>query len=158
AGCLAVSSAAPIHAEEEAPGIATVGQTEPGRPTELPPFLTPPPSTELPKSNPPPKDNRPRGPADYNPAYNYLPDRNPGARHPPCPCLPLGRVWIEPAYFLGTTDNDGVPPLVTGSRGGRTATLYGGSRIDHDFRSGLRLDAGAWLDRCQTVGIEGRFF
>lgn len=126
------------------------------RPTELPnidsrldikPLVKP---TQTP---PPPSRDRRRGP-DYDPSYVFLPERNPGTRQPPCPCLPLGRSWLNAAYFLGKTQNDSAPALVTANG----SVIYGNERLDHPFRSGLRVEGGAWLDRCQNWGIDGSFF
>jgi hypothetical protein len=39
-----------------------------------------------------------------------------------------------------------------------TSVLYGGNRLNNDFRSGFRLRAGTWLNDDQTCGIEGDFF
>jgi hypothetical protein len=138
------------------------GQTD--RPSELPDFLPTPEKPLTPKSEPkllPPKrdPNRP----EYDPSYNYLPDRNPGSKLPPCPCLPLGRTWFDAQYFLGTTRSDTVPALVLAGGNGDpqspgTQVLTGQSGLTRRFRSGLRVDFGGWLDRCQNWGLEGHFF
>ncbi len=134
--------------------------------TELPLLLTPPKSgtrpsvlpTDLEKS-----PSAPNTPSRYNPSLVYLPDTNPGVRQPPCPCLPLGRSWLTLSYFLGTTQNDPAPPLLTLGGNGllndpATRIIAGNQRLDHDFRSGLRLDGGIWLDKCQNWGIDAHLF
>lgn len=163
---------APGRADDPVP-ILPVWAVGPGgsklpqeRPTELPnidprldipPLLRPPPKKESPPT-------RLRGPrSDYDPAYLYLPDRNPGRRQPPCPCLPLGRWWVNTAYFFGKTQNDAVPALATTGGTGvvgapGVSILHGDERLDHPFRSGFRLETGLWMDRCQRWGIEGSFF
>jgi Putative beta barrel porin-7 (BBP7) len=156
-----LAAAAPVHGQyglmmppvsvvADPAGFADVSD----RPTELPPLITPP-SSQAPVGAHPAPARRPSGsPEDYDPSYLYLPERNPGTRQPPCPCLPLGRVWVISSYFLGTSRNDAVPALASGGGG----TLFGGERLEHGFRSGMRLDAGAWLDHCQNWGVEGHFF
>jgi hypothetical protein len=72
-------------------------------------------------------------------------------------------MWVEAGYFLGTTRSDIVPALVLGGGTGNprspgTVVLEGESGLTHRFRSGLRLDFGAWLDRCQNLGVQGQFF
>src|SRR5258708_5893955 len=56
--------------------------------TDLPPLIRPP----INPNAPPVRQPRKFGPpSNYDPSYLYLPERNPGLRQPPCPCLPLGR-------------------------------------------------------------------
>jgi len=140
----------PASNSAETAGFAEVADY----PTELPPLITPP-SSRAPVTAQPAPAKRPGGsPDDYDPSYLYLPERNPGTRQPPCPCLPLGRVWLVPSYFLGTSRNDSVPALASDGGG----TLLAGEHLEHGFRSGMRLDTGAWLDPCQNWGVEGHFF
>jgi hypothetical protein len=70
-------------------------------------------------------------------------------------------------YLLWWIKNGPVPPLVTASPAssagilGRpgTVTLSGpGSDLTGSPLSGARFTAGAWLDDCQTVGVEGGYF
>jgi len=139
----------------------------PDRPNELPNidprsdivplFRDPANSTPVPR----PRWTGPR--SDYDPSYNFLPDSNPGLRQPPCPCLPLGTWWFNGAFFLGKTENNAAPPLVTQGGSGipgapGVSILQGNQNIDHPFSSGFRLETGIWMDRCQTWGIEGSFF
>jgi hypothetical protein len=63
-----------------------------------------------------------------------------------------------------------LPPLVTASPPGTPATqagvlgapgtviLFGGTQVNDEARSGVRFALGAWLDDCQTLGVEGDFF
>jgi Putative beta barrel porin-7 (BBP7) len=100
---------------------------------------------------------------DYDPSVLFLPERNPGIRQAPCPCLPLGDWWLDAAYFLGKTQNDSVPALVTAGGSGipgapGVTTLHGGERLDQPFRSGLRIETGLWFDHCHNWGLDGSFF
>ena len=171
---IALESSAAL-AEEPLPFISTEAippQNPPGlpndRPTELPnihpddlpPFIKPPAATE-PQKKPPTRQPLLGPRSDYNPSLLYLPDRNPGFRQPPCPCLPAGLWWINASYFLGITQDGTVPNLATvGGTGVANApgthVLLG--NIDHPFRSGMQLETGVWLDRCQNWGVEGSFF
>lgn len=95
---------------------------------------------------------------------------------PACPaaccdvCGPPGRVWVSAEWLYWAASGNPLPVLATGSPAGTplanagvqgvpgTTTLIGGNRANNDFRSGFRLNAGVWLDECQTCGIEGDFF
>ena len=58
-----------------------------------------------------------------------------------------------------TASPPGTPRTAAGVLGRPgTTVLLGGDRLNNDFRNGYRLRAGAWLDDCQTCGIEGDFF
>jgi hypothetical protein len=77
--------------------------------------------------------------------------------------LPLGDWWINGAYFLGKSQTDPVPPLVTMGGSGIPGApgvnvLQGNQRIEYPFSSGFRLDSGLWIDRCHNWGIEGSIF
>lgn len=100
----------------------------------------------------------PRGPSgEYDPGYLYLPERAPDvAKLPPCPCRPLGRWWVSPTLELGWTEGARLPPLVRVGTGG--PVVYGGRQLPAQFREGLGLTAGAWLDHCQTRGIDASFY
>jgi hypothetical protein len=79
-------------------------------------------------------------------------------------------MWFGGEYLLWTTSGMNVPPLVTAAPLGtprdvagvigdpRTAILFGGGNINDDFRSGVRLYSGMWLDECNTLGIDGSTF
>jgi hypothetical protein len=132
--------AAPASARDAAP------------PTELP--LLPVPATPTPA----PPQPGPRGPAaEYDPGYLYLPERAPDvAKLPPCPCRPLGRWWVSPSLELGWSEGPRLPALV---RVGRTGpVVYGGRQLASQFREGLGLNLGTWLDECQTRGVDASFY
>lgn len=95
----------------------------------------------------------------------------------PMGCGILGGLWVRGEYLLWDTKGMYVPPLVISStvnnidpvdlhlndNGNLGATdpvriLYGGQQVNSDIRNGWRISAGAWLDNCQTVGIEGDYF
>jgi hypothetical protein len=58
-----------------------------------------------------------------------------------------------------TTSPPGTPQAQAGVAGTPgVATLFGGSRVNDDWRSGGRLRVGAWLDCEQTCGVEADFF
>jgi hypothetical protein len=80
------------------------------------------------------------------------------------------RFWVGADYLLWKVKGDPLPPLLTTSPAGTpqaqagvggtpgVTTLFGGSRVNDDWRSGGRLDLGAWLDCQQTLGVEAGFF
>jgi hypothetical protein len=89
----------------------------------------------------------------------------------PCgPCGPAGKYWVAAEYLYWTTSGNRIPPLVTTAPDGTpratagvvgqatTTVLYGGNRINDDWRSGFRVRAGMWFDECNTCGIEGDGF
>jgi Putative beta barrel porin-7 (BBP7) len=60
---------------------------------------------------------------------------------------------------LLTASPAGTPQAQAGVAGTPgVATLFGGSRVDDDWRSGGRLRVGSWLDCQQTLGVEVNFF
>jgi hypothetical protein len=81
-----------------------------------------------------------------------------------------GCIWAETEYLLWWMRGAALPPLITTSPAGTpaaeagvlgapgTVTLFGGSRVNDEARSGGRFTLGAWLNDCQTVGVEGDFF
>lgn len=87
-----------------------------------------------------------------------------------CLCGPPGKYWASAEWLFWTARGQYIPPLVTSSPPGTaratagvlgaptTSVLYGGNRINDEWRSGFRLNAGMWLDECQRFGIEGNFF
>jgi len=87
-----------------------------------------------------------------------------------CLCGPPGRAWIsaEWLYWMGkgqntpafvTTAPNGTPRATAGVLGAPgTTTLFGGDKLNDNFRNGLRIRAGTWLDDCQRFGVEGDFF
>lgn len=89
----------------------------------------------------------------------------------------LGGLWVRGEWLLWDTKGMYVPPLVISSNvanidpvdlhlndnGDLGATdpvviLYGGQQVNSDVRSGWKLSFGAWLDNCQTVGLEADYF
>jgi hypothetical protein len=89
----------------------------------------------------------------------------------PCtPCGPAGRYWVAAEYLYWTTAGNPMPALVTTAPNGNprtqagalgapgTQTLFGGERINNDWRSGFRVRAGMWLDECNTTGFEADYF
>jgi hypothetical protein len=86
------------------------------------------------------------------------------------PCGPAGRFWVAAEYLYWTTSGNPVPPLATTAPIGNprtnagnlgdpgTQTLFGGRRINNDWRSGFRVSAGMWFDDCNKTGIEADYF
>ncbi len=86
-------------------------------------------------------------------------------------CAPYGRFWGEFDYIWWRGRGDDGPALVTTSPAG-TATAQAGvlktpgvrtlaatSGLGDEFRSGLRLNGGVWLNKEQTLGLQaGAFF
>ena len=87
--------------------------------------------------------------------------------HGPLFCIGPTGLWAKADYLLWTESGMHVPALVTqgsdadahpgalGQPG--TTILYGNDTIDAEARSGFRLQAGVWLNRCATIGFEGEF-
>ncbi|MBY0513933.1 MAG: BBP7 family outer membrane beta-barrel protein, partial [Gemmataceae bacterium] len=89
-----------------------------------------------------------------------------------CPdvCCPGGRVWTSAEWLYWTTSGQSLPPLAAASVPGTprgaagvagvptTFPLFGTDRVNNDFRSGFRLNAGVWLNDRHTWGLEGDFF
>jgi hypothetical protein len=82
----------------------------------------------------------------------------------PC-CYPPGCVWVGAEWLYWVTSGQSLPPLVTSSTAGGTGALvpgntllYGNQRANNDWRSGLRVYGGFWLDKCHHFGIETDFF
>ncbi len=75
--------------------------------------------------------------------------------------------WVKADYLLWTESGMKIPALVTtgstadanpgalGEPG--TQTLYGPGTILDEARSGFRLTAGVWMNRCCTIGFEGEY-
>jgi hypothetical protein len=78
--------------------------------------------------------------------------------------------WVTPEYLIWRTSSMHVPALVTsspvGTSAGRTGVigdsstsiLFGDAHLLGDFRSGLRLRGGFWLENTQTLGVDAGFF
>ncbi len=119
-------------------------------------------------------------PSRYGPAWDrrweaiILSAAGPAATAPPPapppepaePELPANRWWLGADYLMWWTKNGPLPAplLTTGSAnaviiGGLTQpgtrVLFGGSDLDYGTASGLRLDAGLWLDDDRQWGLAG---
>ncbi len=93
-----------------------------------------------------------------------------------CLCGPPGRFWLGAEYLLWTTSGNGLPPLATTANGvpvagapalpnslgalgnPGTQTVIGGRNSNTDWRSGLRVYGGMWLDPGQRLGAEMEWF
>jgi hypothetical protein len=88
---------------------------------------------------------------------------------PAPPPQAAGGFWAEAEYLYWQTKGDKLPALVTtgpatalatagvlGAPG--TTVLFGQSTVNQDWRSGVRLRAGYWLDPARTMGIEAHAF
>jgi hypothetical protein len=154
---LGLLTGGPAAAQALAPPVPP----DPDRPTNLPPLLSVP---QAPPTAPrPPETVCP--PCDYDPAYQYLPDRAPpGPKLSPGPCRPLGQYWFIPTLELGWSRPAEVPPLlrvgVPDGRGGFLpgVAVFGDEHVSAPFRAGFGIAAGVWADRCQSHGIDGSFY
>jgi len=93
-----------------------------------------------------------------------------------CLCGPPGRFWFGADYLLWTGKGNNLPPLATVATGvpvtaapalpnslgtlgaPGTATVIGGRNYNDEWRSGLRLYGGLWLDQGQRLGAEMDWF
>ncbi len=87
-----------------------------------------------------------------------------------CPCGLPEQIWITAEYLYWLEKGMDLPPLVTTSPDGTggsqagvlgidgTQILFGNSTVFDDWRDGVRLRAGAWLDDCRWYGLEGEYF
>lgn len=78
--------------------------------------------------------------------------------------------WVNADYLMWWTKGNRLPALVTTSPTGTlqanagilglptTQVLFGDAKIANQERSGLRINAGRWLDDCREVGIEATYF
>lgn len=88
-------------------------------------------------------------------------------------CDPPGcgsRNWVDIDYLYFRTNGYAVPSLVTSSPAGTprsdvgrlddpsTTNLLGNDVLGNDWRSGLRLSFGRWLDDCGNTAITGSIF
>jgi hypothetical protein len=76
-----------------------------------------------------------------------------------------GRWWARAELLTWWIKGGATPPLVTtsspaqaGILGPGTSVLFGGSTLDAESFLGGRFALGAWLNDCQTFGLEGEFF
>ena len=130
-------------------------------PTTLPNFLPAPTTPKVqPKSSAATPESGQTG--NYDPSHLYLPEYvPPSPRRAPCPCEPLGRLWIHGSIFYGTINNEDAPSLI--AAGGDAIVgnpdvmpLAAEDRNAGFFRSGFIFEGGYWLNKCQTIAIEGR--
>lgn len=88
---------------------------------------------------------------------------------PGCPCGPGFTTWMTAELLIGRTRGPSVVPVVTtgppsaGALAGApgqpsTLPLFGGRRILDDWRSGLRVELGVWLDDEHRAAIGARFY
>jgi len=89
-----------------------------------------------------------------------------------CDCCLNGRHWLSADYLMWWTKGMEIPPLVTtttvnppvlGTADGSldqvgTVILFGNEEILEGLRSGVRFQAGTWLDDCCRLGIEGDYY
>jgi len=85
-------------------------------------------------------------------------------------CGPPGRFWVRGEVLYWSVQGFDVPPLVSQSPDGTqridagvlgtpgTNVVNGGDNFNSSLRPGYRINAGLWLDECQTIGIEGGLF
>jgi Putative beta barrel porin-7 (BBP7) len=81
---------------------------------------------------------------------------------------PQDRFWFQADYLAWRLSGAQLPPLVTASPPGTpraqagvlgapgTVVLVGDETVNDDYRSGVRVRVGAWLDECRTTGFEVR--
>lgn len=159
-----------------AAGFALAQQPQP--PATLPkakPSAQPTPAKEL--SEPPSPLPKP-SPSIQTPASNMLTQPGPCATpaanaccEPCCvPCGPPGRFWIDAGWIYWTTSGQNTPPLITTAPVGTarpqagalgqpgTSVIFPNGSTNDDWRSGVYVNLGFWLDCCQTCGFETNFF
>jgi hypothetical protein len=80
-------------------------------------------------------------------------------------CICGSRWWVAAEYLLWKTDSTHLPPLVTDSPiltapvlSSPATQVVSEQKIANSWRSGYRLEVGAWLDDCNTVAIVGNYF
>lgn len=90
------------------------------------------------------------------------------------PCGPVGRAWVSAEYLYWRMQSLNTPPLVTattnlvridafgrpvaGTFADPLARVISSNEYNDDWRSGVRVRGGFWLDECQTCGLEGSYF
>ena len=79
------------------------------------------------------------------------------------------RFWFRSEFLAWWTKGFATPPLLTTSPTGtapaqagvlgraRTSVLFGGKNLGGGFLPGERLTFGAWLNCCQTWGVEASY-
>jgi len=82
-------------------------------------------------------------------------------------CWGPSGIWVKADFLQWWERGANVPALVTtgpsvsqpgiiGEAG--TVVLFGDGYINNKSESGGRIQAGLWLNRCETVGLEGEYF
>ena len=78
--------------------------------------------------------------------------------------------WLSAELLIGRTRGPGLLPVVTtgpasagligaGAVGQPTTVpLFGGGRVLNNWRAGVRVEYGVWLDDTRRTGISGRFY
>jgi hypothetical protein len=104
---------------------------------------------------------------------DYMPQQGNYYAGGPFGCGVFNQLWVRGEYLLWDMKGMNTPPLVISStlnnidpselhlndNGNLGATdpiviLFGGDSINGDTRSGAKITVGAWLDACNTVGLE----
>ena len=86
-----------------------------------------------------------------------------------CACSSGYTTWLTAEWVIGTTRGPSLVPVITsgpasaGALAGAvgqptTVPLFGGHAVLHDWRSGLRVEAGVWLDTDHNTGVSARFY
>jgi hypothetical protein len=157
-------------------GTTTQAQPEPDLPLkELPP-VTADPFTD-PIFNPPgvPKTANSPNPStaatlhDAATANNPFPLPATTGTQVECTCGSEFITWLTAEWVIGTTRGPSLVPIITtgpasagllaGAVGQPTTLpLFGGKPVLNDWRSGLRVEAGIWLDNDRSTGISARIY
>ena len=82
------------------------------------------------------------------------------------PTCQLPTVWIAPEYINWRAKGANIPPLVSTAPAGSlgtigladTRTVFGGGKMLDDWRAGVRVRGGVWLDKCEGCGLDFGFF
>jgi hypothetical protein len=154
--------------------FATLGFTASGARAQLAPDF--PPSADDPFSDP---FFAPAGAVVAKPAAHAAPAPNDPLAPPaveritsacdPCARVPGFTYWLNGELLIGRTRGPSVTPIATtgpvsagllaGAVGQPTTVpIFGGRRILNDWRSGLRVEAGVWLDNDHSNGLSARFY
>lgn len=86
-----------------------------------------------------------------------------------CACDPELATWVSAELLIGRTRGPSVAPVVTtgplsaGAFAGAigqpgTVPLFGGKRLLNDWRTGMRAEAGVWLDPDRRTGVSLRLY
>ncbi len=86
-----------------------------------------------------------------------------------CVCDPGFKTWVTAELLIGRTRGPSLAPVVTTgpSQNGllagaigqpTTLPLFGGKRVLDDWRSGVRVELGVWLDDEYVLGVGARFY